>query len=380
MGISTIENIGWTIGNDCPYRCPQCYSAIVRNKGRELTKREIDRIIGQIISLNIKNTNIGGNEPIFTNGVDIKKTLLPYIIRSLYDVGITIGLTTAGITMTCLEKFYPETLTFLNDVDVSLDSPFSDEHNANRGALLYNHAIKALEICNDYGISHTIVMCGMNWNLSDRHVDELVKLSKKYKAFVRINFIKPTEPEHLRRMPTAQTYFKATQRLLSQCRIVEMGESIISAAAHLPNDGCPCGTKSFRIHSITPDGKVPISPCVYAHDYKVGDLLQDDLYDIIASLPFQDFQSRREKPQRIEGCGDCQYLETCRGGCAARAYLTEKLKSGNIDLYIPDPYCLRNAEDIDKSVPLFKQIEISHEDGTILVHKNYLCTLILKPI
>jgi len=276
-----IENIGWTLGNDCPYRCTHCYSTIVRNKGRDLTKKDIDRIVEQLASINIKTVNLGGNEPIFTNGPNPKDTLLPYIIRSLYDAKIIVGLTTAGITLTHLERFYPETITLLNDMDVSLDSPFAEEHNANRGAPLYNMAIKALGICNDYGINHTIVMCGMDWNLSNRHVDTLVNLAREHKAFVRINFIKPTEPDHVCKVPDAATYYRAADRLLSQCQAVEMGEPLISSAANLAHRGCPCGTKSFRIHSITPDGRVPVSPCVYAHDYKTGDLLTDELSDIV---------------------------------------------------------------------------------------------------
>lgn len=374
-----IENIGWTLGNDCPYRCTHCYSTIVRNKGRDLTKQDIDRIVEQLASINIKTVNLGGNEPIFTNGPNPKNTLLPYIIRSLYDANIIVGLTTAGITLTHLERFYPETLTFLNDMDVSLDSPFPEEHNANRGALLFNHAIKALGICNEYGINHTIVMCGMDWNLSDRHIDELIRLAREHHAFVRINFIKPTELEHVGKVPDATTYYRAAGRLLSQCQVVEMGEPLVSTAASLPHQGCPCGTKSFRIHSITPDGKVPVSPCVYAHDYKVGDLLTDELVDIIHSVQFQLFRNRRERPQTVDGCHGCQYIESCRGGCASRAYLTEKFKTGRIDLSVRDPYCLRDMESGSSSKPTIGSVEAFPQQGIVLVHRDYLCTLIVKP-
>ena len=326
-----IENIGWTLGNDCPYRCTHCYSTIVRNKGRNLTIQDIERIVGQIASINVWTVNLGGNEPIFTSGLNPKDTLLPHIIRSLYDAKVMIGITTAGISLNHLERFYPETLSFLNDVDISLDSPFSEEHNANRGAMLFNHAIKALRTCNEYGINKTIVMCGMNWNLSDRHIDELVRLARKYHAFVRINFIKPTEPEHMEKVPDATIYYHAASRLLSQCQSVEIDEPLIAVAANLPHKGCPCGSKSFRIHSITPDGKVPVSPCVFAHDYKIGNLLLDDLTDIIASEQFKTFRDRCENPRFIEGCRNCQYIESCRGGCASRAYLTEKFKTRKIN-------------------------------------------------
>jgi radical SAM protein with 4Fe4S-binding SPASM domain len=374
-----IENIGWTLGNDCPYRCTHCYSTIVRNRGRDLTKSDVDRIVGQLASIHVKTVNLGGNEPIFTNGSDPKATLLPYIIRSLYDANIVVGLTTAGITLTYLERFYPEALTFINDMDISLDSSFPDEHNNNRGAPLFNHALKALHICNEYGINHTVVMCGMTWNLSDEHIDALIQLAREHNAFVRINFIKPTEPDHVKLVPDASTYYRAAARLLDQCKVVEMGEPLVASAAKLPHAGCPCGTKSFRIHSITPDGKVPVSPCVYAHDYKVGDLLQDELVDIIHSVQFEMFRNRRLRPQTIEGCHGCKYIETCRGGCTSRAYLSEKFSSGRIDLSVPDPYCIRNMEVQGYATPDISNVEMFPQRDIVLVHRDYLCTLIVQP-
>ena len=374
-----IKTVGWTLGNDCPYRCPQCYSAIVRNGGRYLTKQDVDIIINQIKSIDVKAVNLGGNEPIFTNGMSTQDTLLPYIIRSLYNAGITIGLTTAGISMVCLERFYPETLTFLGDVDISLDSPFADEHNINRGAQLYNQALKALAICNDYDIPRSIVMCGMNWNLSDCHIDKLIEISKEYKAFVRINFMKPIEPKHMEKLPDAHAYFSATQKLLSCCDLVEAGEPPISAAIGSTGNGCPCGTRSFRIHSITRDGKIPVSPCVYAHDYKVGDILKDSLNDIINSAQFQLFRNRLENPQNIPGCSDCRHIELCRGGCAARAYLVHKLKSGDLNLMVRDPYCIKEVEPFNKEdSSLVGSIKVQ-QSNTTLVHQNYLCTLIFRP-
>lgn len=379
MSNPRIENIGWTLGNDCPYRCTHCYSTIVRNKGRDLRASDIDRIVGQLASIEVRTVNLGGNEPIFTNGPNAKDTLLPHIIRSLYDAKIIVGLTTAGITLAHLERFYPESLSFINDMDISLDSPFPDEHNANRGAALFNHAIKALQLCTEYGINHTIVMCGMDWNLSDRHIDELISLARQHQAFVRINFIKPTEHDHMAKMPDASTYYHAASRLLAKCQAVELGEPLVSSAANLPHKGCPCGTKSFRIHSITPDGRVPVSPCVYAHDYKVGDLLTDELTEIIQSVQFQAFRNRRERPGGIEGCGGCTYLESCRGGCASRAYLVQKFQTGRLDFSVRDPYCIRDLEDSGMQRPRIDDVEMFPQQDIVLVHRDYLCTLIVKP-
>ena len=79
-----IKNIGWTLGNDCPYRCTHCYSMNARLKGRDMNVAMIDRIVDQLAANKVETVNLGGNEPIFTNGPKIRDTMLPYIICLLY--------------------------------------------------------------------------------------------------------------------------------------------------------------------------------------------------------------------------------------------------------------------------------------------------------
>lgn len=161
-----IKNIGWTLGNDCPYRCSHCYSMSAREKGMDFTPEIVDRIIEQLALNGVETVNLGGNEPLFTNGPNPRNTLLPRIIDGLVDAGIIVGLTTSGVTALHLERDHTATWRRLNDLDVSFDSPFEDEHNANRGAKLYKQAIRTLELAQEYGLDHTMIMCGMNWNFT----------------------------------------------------------------------------------------------------------------------------------------------------------------------------------------------------------------------
>src|SRR6185503_6962447 len=111
-----IRNIGWTLGNDCPYRCHHCYSMNARVKGRDMTVAMIDRVVDQLRVNGVQTVNLGGNEPLFTNGLDPRKTLLPYIIEKLEDAGIDVGLTTAGITLLRLYQDHRHAFDLLNDV------------------------------------------------------------------------------------------------------------------------------------------------------------------------------------------------------------------------------------------------------------------------
>lgn len=375
-----IENIGWTLGNECPYRCTHCYSMSARRKGMDLAPWMIDRIVSQLVRLGVKTVNLGGNEPLFTNGADPKKTLLPYIIRSLAAAGIPVGLTTSGISLIWLERDHPEAVALLNDVDVSLDSPDAEEHNRNRGAALFPQAIQALEICRRRGIDHTIILCAMNWNFSAAHIDAIVEIARRYDAHIRINPLKPVERRHMSVAPDARLFYEGFSRLMNQCEQVDLGEPLLAAVCGHPGKGCPCGRTSFRIHSITPDGQVPVSPCVYLHEYKTGDLLREDLLGIVHSPQFRAFRRRNANPAVIEGCQGCSVLATCRGGCAARAYLHHLHERGLRSLFVRDPYCVRDFRQAHNGdFPVFPQQPTVHREK-ILVHRDYLCTWIGKPL
>lgn len=373
----TIRNIGWTLGNDCPYRCTHCYSMNARVKGKDMSKSMVDRIVDQLASVGVETVNLGGNEPLFTNGPNPKNTLLPYIIESLVGAGISVGLTTSGITLLCLYRDHRHAFDLLNDVDVSFDSPYEEEHNRNRGASIFNQAIESLRICQREDKPHTCIMAAMNWNFTLPHIEALVAIAKKYDANIRINPLKPVEPKHMDVALPAKMYYAGFARLLELCRPVDLGEPPIAAVTNYQQARrCPCGRTSFRIHSITPDGAIYVSPCVYLHDYKAPfDLLKYDLIEIINSPQFRVFRQRNANAAKIEGCAGCDLLQQCGGGCAARSYLHHQHTTGVKTMLSSDPYCPKNVKP-QHAFPQRPEIDTSQR----LVHMDYLCTWIGKPL
>jgi radical SAM protein with 4Fe4S-binding SPASM domain len=106
------------------------------------------------------------------------------------------------------------------------------------------------------------------------------------------------------------------------------------------------------------------------HEFKVGDLLKDDIFDIVNSPQFRSFASRRKDLPKECRESDCEYIEKCRGGCSARSYLVY----GNLDS--KDPYCPKDYVKATGTEPdLPKRPEIGCHNG-IRVHDNYLCTWI----
>jgi radical SAM protein with 4Fe4S-binding SPASM domain len=370
-----IRNIGWTLGNDCPYRCTHCYSMSAREKGMNLTPEIIERIVNQLALNGVETVNLGGNEPLFTNGPNPKATLLPSIIDQLTAKGIRVGLTTSGVTLIHLERDHKEAFLKLNDVDVSFDSPYKEEHNNNRGANLFTNAVRTAELCRDYGIEHTVIMCAMSWNFTDDRIRALVNIAKGLGANIRINTLKPVEPKHMDAALSVEQFYNGFSLLMNLCDQVDLGEPPLATVTNYENaKGCPCGRTSFRIHSITPDGEIPVSPCVYLHDYKTGNLAVDDLYDIVRTPQFKTFRRRNAHPEAVLGCDGCSVIESCRGGCAARSYLYNLHKTGNRSLFVKDPYCPKDTNPCQVFPHKPKLPDDLH-----LVHRDYLCTWIGRP-
>lgn len=374
---ATPRNIGWTLGNDCPYRCTHCYSMNARVKGKDMSKWMVDRIVRQLSDCGIETVNLGGNEPLFTNGVNPKNTLLPYIISSLAEAEIRVGLTTSGITILRLYAEHKEAFMLLNDVDVSFDSPFPEEHNSNRGARIYDQAIDALRLCRQAGIPRTVILAAMKWNFSTDHINGLYRLACSHNANIRINPLKPVLAEHLESALPAKMYYQGFAQLMQLCDIVDLGEPPLAAVTEHQNaKRCPCGRTSFRIHSITPQGRIHVSPCVYLHDYKSElDLLEHNLSDIIDSPQFKVFRQRNANPSHVIGCERCSLVTSCGGGCAARSYLYALHSTiGKRTFRARDPYCPKEISPSD-AFPANPQIDSSHR----LVHMDYLCTWIGRP-
>lgn len=371
-----IKNVGWTLGNYCPNKCKHCYSMSARLSGANMTTKIIDRIVEQLKINHIETVNLGGNEPIYTNGQNIKDSLLPYIIKKLNSANIEVGITTSGISLLYLYEYHREIFNLINDFDISLDSPFENEHNENRGAPIYQDAIKCLEICKKEKKPHGVIMAGMNWNFTPKHLKALIELCKKYDANVRINVIKPFNKEHYKKILTPKQFYEGFKYLMELCDSIDIGETLLRTKTSLEHKGrCPCGVTSFRIHSITPTGEIYVSPCVYLHDYKSRlNLLTNELSDIINSPEFIVFRQRNAHPELIIGCKNCEYIDYCGGGCAARSYLHHAILTDEKSFQQKDPYCMKDM----KENIVFPKAELLQTTDK-LVHMDYLCTWIGKP-
>lgn len=219
-------------------------------------------------------------------------------------------------------------------------------------------------------------MCAMKWNFTLENLSKLIKLCNRYDANIRFNVLKPLEKHHMEMLLPKEQFYKGYEYLLNNCDTIDITEPRLSSiVGNEKYYACPCGNTSMRIHSITPEGEVFVSPCIYLHDFKVGDLLKEDIIDIITSEPFQNMQLRNYYYKDISDCNDCEYSTECRAECAAQAYLTNYWRTGKRTLMTHEEDCRKFLKD---KFDLSNYSKISVDDNT-LVHMDYLCTWIGKP-
>ena len=142
-----------------------------------------------------------------------------------------------------------------------------------------------------------------------------------YFILLFINVYQPMYTEAF--SPSFEQYWEAFKILFDHSEIISATEPLVNTFLNLNGlKGTPCGGKSLR---ITPDGK--LKACVYWPD---SDLSIDDLVEkkeFIVESPL--FKQTHVTPRF---CLDCEHVDNCGGGCAARRILRGRFEE-------PDEYC-----------------------------------------
>jgi MoaA/NifB/PqqE/SkfB family radical SAM enzyme len=290
--LGKFRSVGWSLGNACPYSCAHCYSRSMRVATNGLTVGLIDDIVHQLDELGVQTVTLGGNEPIFTNGLSLEHSLLPEIVLALRARSIRVALVTSGPSATALRRISARAFSELDMIFVSLDAPTADRHNANRGAELFQHALRALLAARDAGIDRSILYCAHRGNFKPADVDQLVELSYSQSARVRINTLKPTGQDSDRLLLRPEEYWAGFSRLLKQCRTDLVDEPVLRELLGLDaSGGCPCGSSTFRISHAQHDGAIPLTPCIYAANHRFGDVRESQIQQLVADDLFRRFAS-----------------------------------------------------------------------------------------
>jgi radical SAM protein with 4Fe4S-binding SPASM domain len=295
--------LGLGLTNECNLACAFCYRDPTRTD--RLTLDQVRRVVE---SVSLRSVNLGTGE----NGMHPE---FPAMLAYLRQQPLKLTMTSNGYSVQVLAD---EDLKAFHEIEFSLDYPNEAEQDAQRGAgnwaLVHEQAAR----CRSLGVPVTFIAVMMRSNF-DR-LAEIAAIAKAYDAPLRLNVYQAVRSDNF--ALTYEEYWTGFQLLFDKTDVLAIGEPLVRAMAGLPPRQGGCGVATIR---VTP--RATVQPCVYWPGQGAPLDLLLTLRDEI--LETESFEAARSLPRP---CQSCDYLASCRGGCAGRRRLLNQLSE-------PDPYC-----------------------------------------
>jgi radical SAM protein with 4Fe4S-binding SPASM domain len=295
--------LGLGLTNECNLACSFCYRDPTRTD-----RLGLDQVKAIMERLSVHSVNLGTGE----NGMHPDfKAILAY----LRSKPLKLTITSNGHSVAVLED---KELRAFHDIEFSLDYPTQTEQDAQRGdgnwALIHEQAKRCVRL----GILVTIIAVMMKSNYS--RLADVARVAKQFDAPLRVNVYQAVRSDAY--ALSYEEYWDGFRRLFEETDVIAIGEPLVRALAGLPPPAGGCGVSTVR---VTP--RATTQPCVYwpGSGEPLSDLIAEGA-NLLKSAPFE--QTRTLPP----ACNDCEFRETCHGGCAGRRRLQNALLQ-------PDFYC-----------------------------------------
>src|SRR5437588_9709046 len=296
-------SLGLGLTNECNLACSFCYRDPTRTD-----RLSLDQAKAVMERLPVHSVNLGTGE----NGMHPDfKAILAY----LHTKPVKLTITSNGHSVAVLED---DELSAFHDIEFSLDYPTKAEQDAQRGpgnwALIHEQAKRCVKL----GVPVTVIAVMMKSNYL--RLAEVARVAKQLDAPLRVNVYQSVRSDTY--ALSYEEYWEGFRRLFAETDVIAIGEPLVRAMAGLPPLRTGCGVSTIR---VTP--RATTQPCVYWPG--VGEPLSDFIStgaNILSSTPFE---QARTLPQT---CNQCEFRESCHGGCAGRRRLQGELLQ-------PDHYC-----------------------------------------
>jgi len=296
-------SLGLGLTNECNLACAFCYRDPTRTD-----RLSLDQVKAVVEGLPVRSVNLGTGE----NGMHPDfKAILAYLRKK--PVKLTI--TSNGHSVAVLDD---DELRAFHDVEFSLDYATQAEQDAQRGHGNWELIHQQAERCLRLRIPVTIVAVMMKSNYL--RLTDVARVAKRFDAPLRVNVYQAVRSDIY--ALSYEEYWEGFRRLFDETDVIAIGEPLVRAMAGLPALRGGCGVSTVR---VTPKGTT--QPCVYWPGS--GEPLSDLISAGINILSSTSFEQARTLPQT---CNQCEFRESCHGGCAGRRRLQGALLE-------PDSYC-----------------------------------------
>jgi radical SAM protein with 4Fe4S-binding SPASM domain len=295
--------LGLGLTNECNLACAFCYRDPARTD-----RLSLDQVKAVMERLPVRSVNLGTGE----NGMHPDfKAILAY----LRTRPVKLTITSNGHSVAVLED---NELSAFHDIEFSLDYPTQPEQDRQRGPGNWALIQQQAERCMRLDIPVTIVAVMMKSNYL--RLADVARVAKRFDAPLRVNVYQAVRSDVY--ALSYEEYWEGFRRLFEETDVIAIGEPLVRAMAGLPPLGGGCGVSTVR---VTP--RATTQPCVYWPGW--GEPLSQLICagaDILSSTAFE---QARTLPQT---CNECEFRESCHGGCAGRRCLQGALIE-------PDYYC-----------------------------------------
>ncbi|PYX67669.1 MAG: radical SAM protein [Acidobacteria bacterium] len=295
--------LGLGLTNECNLACAFCYRDPTRTD-----RLSLDQVKAVMERLPVRSVNLGTGE----NGMHPDfKAILAY----LRTKPVKLTVTSNGHSVAVLED---DELRAFHDIEFSLDYATQAEQDAQRGhgnwELIHQQAARCLRL----RIPVTIVAVMMKSNYL--RLADVARVAKQFDAPLRVNVYQAVRSDIY--ALSYEEYWEGFRRLFEETDVIAIGEPLVRAMVGLPPLRGGCGVSTVR---VTPKGTT--QPCVYwpGAGEPLSDLISAGVH-ILNSTPFE---QARTLPQT---CKECEFRDSCHGGCAGRRSLQGALLE-------PDSYC-----------------------------------------
>ena len=336
--------IVWNLTAKFNLKCLHCYAEKGKAKFKELSKKEILKVIPDFRKIKVPLVILSGGEPLLVKDI--------FSICTVFkNNGIRTSLSTNG---TLINKTVAKNIkkSGIGYVGVSIDG-IGHANDFLRGKKnAFSYALKAIAYCKELNIKTGIRFTVAEYNIKE--LKEVLSLCEKLEVdrFCLYGLVYSGRAMNLvdndlsklqkrRVLETLISFVEKNQGKIevlttdNPCDGVFLNKYMCESIDNNLSGGCAAGVKLFNIDEFG-----FIHPCQFWQNYSLGNIRKDKLSEII-SYPDELLMKLKHKEDYLKGkCGSCGYKSSC-GGCRVRAKAVFK------DAWQEDPACFLNTEELE---------------------------------
>jgi radical SAM protein with 4Fe4S-binding SPASM domain len=328
------------VTNDCNLRCTHCYvSSGDYVPPKEMGTDEILGLVDQARDLGVTRFLVTGGEP--------------FMVRDIYDIIRHITAESDLVVLTNGLYFTERAIARLKQnlgrgrfsLQISLDGPTAELHDAVRGKGTFDKTVKALTRIVDHGFE-VAVSTAVSAHTVD-HMPEMTRLVGRLGARAHHILWMQEWGRAIDNKPALMVPPERVTEVMRACKAVgdEVSVTIDNDASlrvrakgkyGRKTDLCSCGWDTLAVFS---DGQV--YPCVWlagAPGMECGSIREQPLEAIWRQSPVLE-QIRGVSVQNREKCSDCHLKFLCAGGSPCSSHFASLATRGRSDVHAAEPYC-----------------------------------------